>query len=268
VPISWKRSNGLAVAAVAAGLILLGMFGLGIVGLSRALDRDRLWKIVHDECVPNETENARPAPCALVALQGGVDRGYAMYKDMVGVAQYLLIPTARVSGIESPELLAPGAPNYFAMAWRERSFTERALGRPLPRAAIGLAVNPANWRGQDQFHIHIDCLRPDVTAALQRHIAAVGDSWAPFPEPLAGHTYRALKIVGEEFDAVSPVKLVADGIPGAAAAMGAQTLVVVGADFADDKPGFVILNAQADPGAGLLIKGEELQDHSCAVAPD
>jgi CDP-diacylglycerol pyrophosphatase len=107
-----------------------------------------------------------------------------------------------------------------------------------------------------------------VKAALQRAVAAIGDTWTSFPEPLAGHSYRAVRIVGEEFDAVSPVKLVADGVSGAAAAMGTQTLVVVGTDFADDKPGFVILNAQADPGAGILIKGEELQDHSCAIARD
>jgi CDP-diacylglycerol pyrophosphatase len=249
--------------AVALILMLLGMFGLG-----RALDRDRLWKIVHDQCVPDETENARPTPCALVALQGGAERGYAIYKDMVGVAQYLLIPTARLTGIESPALLEPEAPNYFALAWKERTFTERAAGRVLPRTAISLAVNSANWRGQDQFHIHIDCVRPDVKAALQRQIAAIGDTWAPFPEPLAGHTYNAIRVVGEELEAVSPIKLVADGVPGASAAMGAQTLVVVGADFADDKPGFVVLNAQADPAAGILIKGEELQDHSCALGRD
>ena len=263
MPISGKRSYGPAIAAVAGALILLGMFGLG-----RALDRDSLWKIVHDQCVPNETENARPAPCALVALQGGAERGYAVYKDRVGVAQYLLIPTARLSGIESSALLEPDAPNYFALAWKARSFTERAVGRVMPRSAISLAVNSASRRGQDQFHIHIDCIRPEVQAALKRQVAAIGDAWAPFPEPLAGHSYRAIRVVGEELDAADPVKLVADGVPGAAAAMGAQTLVVVGADFADARPGFIILNAQADLAAGMLIKGEELQDHSCSLARD
>jgi CDP-diacylglycerol pyrophosphatase len=70
---------------------------------------------------------------------------------------------------------------------------------------------------------------------------------AMFPEPLAGHSYRAIRVFGEELDAVDPGKLVADGVPGAVTAMGAQTLVVVGADFADAKPGFVILNAQGLP---------------------
>lgn len=263
MPISLKRSYGPPIVAAAGALMLLGMFGLG-----RALDRDSLWKIVHDQCVPNETENASPTPCALVALQGGAERGYAVLKDRVGVTQYLLVPTARLTGIESAALLQPEAPNYFGIAWQERAYTERAAGRVLPRAAFSLAVNSANWRGQDQFHIHIDCVRPEVKAALHRQIAAIGDTWAMFPEPLAGHGYRAIRVVGEELDAVDPVKLVADGIPGASTAMGAQTLVVVGVDFEDAKPGFIILNAQADPAAGMLVKGEELQDHSCALARD
>jgi CDP-diacylglycerol pyrophosphatase len=263
VPISGKRSYRGPVVAVAGALILLGTFGL-----SRALDRDRLWKIVHDECVPNKTEHADPTPCALVDLQGGAERGFAVLKDMVGVVQYLLIPTVRLSGIESAALLEPDAPNYFVMAWKARLFTERAAGRSLPRSAIGLALNSANWRGQNQFHIHIDCIRPEVRAVLQREIAAIGDTWAPFPELLAGHNYRAIRVVAEELGEVDPVKLVASGVPGAGAAMGAQTIVVVGADFADAKPGFIILNAQADIAAGMLVKGEELQDHSCALAHD
>ncbi len=249
---------------MAAGLLIL----FGMLGLGRAVDRDKLWKIVYDECVPNETAHAGPAPCALVDLQGGPERGYVVLKDLVGVAQYLLIATARLDGIESPALLEPGAPNYFAIAWKERVYTERAVGRALPRSAISLAINSANWRGQNQFHIHIDCVRPEVQAALRRQIAAIGDTWAPFPEPLAGHGYRAIGIVAEELDGVDPFKLVAQGVPGAATAMGAQTLVVVGADFADAKPGFVILDAQSDAAAGAPIRGEELQDHSCALARD
>ena len=68
----------------------------------------------------------RRAPFAVVDLWEGDAKGYAVLKDLVGAAQYLLIPTARVPGIESLLLLAPEAPNYFADAWRERGYTERA----------------------------------------------------------------------------------------------------------------------------------------------
>jgi CDP-diacylglycerol pyrophosphatase len=112
--------------------------------LERAADPDALWKIVHDNCVP----------CALVDLQEGDAKGYVVLKDLVGATQYLLIPTARVSGIESALLLAPEAPNYFADAWRERGYTERAAQHPLPRQAISLAINSAFGRSQNQLHTH------------------------------------------------------------------------------------------------------------------
>jgi len=55
-------------------------------------------------------------------------------------------------------------------------------------------------------------------------------------------------------------------VPGARDAMGNQTLVVAGVVFADGKPGFVILNDEADAATGDRASGEDLQDHSCALA--
>ena len=49
--------------------------------------------------------------------------------------------------------------------------------------------------------------------------------------------------------------------------MGMYTLVLVGETFADGSIGFVLLDDRADPAAGDRASGEDLQDHSCAVAP-
>ena len=133
-------------------------------------------------------------PCALVDLREGDAKGYVVLKDAVGATQSLLIPTAPVSGIESALLLAPQAPNYFADAWRERIYTERAAQHPLPCQTISLAINSAFGRSQNQLHIHIDCIRTDVRAVLQRQLAVIGDSWAPLSEPLIGHNYRAMRV--------------------------------------------------------------------------
>ncbi len=228
-------------------------------------DPDALWKIVSGLCVPNEQQHDNPAPCARVDLHEGVAAGYVVLKDIEGATQYLVIPTARVTGIEDPKLLDPSTPNYFAAAWRERGYTERAAGRELPRDAISLAVNSVFARSQNQLHIHIDCISPEVRAALRRQRAAIGERWAPLAAKLAGHRYWALRVVGENLDGADPFKLLAARKPGARAAMRRQTLVVVGAVFADGRPGFVLLNDEAsltrrDRG------GEELQDHSCALA--
>jgi CDP-diacylglycerol pyrophosphatase len=58
----------------------------------------------------------------------------------------------------------------------------------------------------------------------------------------------------------------ADGVPGARAEMGNESLVIVGAEFAAGQPGFVILNSQVDPSTGNAAGGEELQDHDCVIA--
>ena len=179
-----------------------------------------------------------------------------MLKDLVGPTQYLVIPTVRSSGIDDPAILAPETPNYFAAAWRARSFVDQQTGFALPREWLSLAINSAFARSQDQLHIHVDCVSREVHRALAEHAAAVGPDWAPFPVSLAGHRYEARWVGGDELDGVDPFTLVANDIPGARADMAARTIVVVGA-----ATGFVVLTDQADPATGDLAEGEQLQDH-------
>lgn len=252
----WLAATAFTITSLLLGAALSG----------HAADPNALWNIIHGRCVPDQLQKGDPAPCALVDLQDGDARGYAVLKDIVGATQYLLIPTARVPGIESPLLTAPGAPNYFANAWRERTHTEQAAQHALPRDAISLAINSAFGRSQNQLHIHIDCVRPDVKTALQRQLAAIGDSWTLLPEPLVGHRYRAMRVLSDALDGTNPFVLLADEVPGAGAAMGEQTLVVVGAEFAGGRPGFVILTDHVDFASGDKASGEELQDHDCALA--
>jgi CDP-diacylglycerol pyrophosphatase len=222
-------------------------------------DPDVLWRVVHEQCVPGQQLELDPSPCTAVDLAEGEGNGYAVYKDIRGAAQYLLIPTARVTGIEDPVLLQPGVPNYFAEAWRARAFTEAAAGGSLPRDWVSLAVNPAVARSQNQLHIHIDCLRADVQQALSRYGGSIGTTWAALPVALAGNRYDAVAV--EDLDAVNPfaVALADERDPGLA------TMAVVGSGT-DDRPGFVILRSRADPVAGVLPAAELLQDHSTCPA--
>jgi CDP-diacylglycerol pyrophosphatase len=232
-----------------------------------AADPDALWKIVHDRCVPNETRTGQPAPCTAVDLAGGEGRGTAVLKDLVGVAQFLLIPTGRLGGIESPELLAPDAPSYWDAAWQARRYVDERLHRQLPRDAIGLAINSAYGRTQAQFHIHVDCLRVDVRDFLHAHDSEIGQQWSEPRFRFNGHAYRAMRIDGAALGA-DPFKLLADGVPGARASMGSETLVLSGAIFADGKEGFYLLADRADLLTGDRASGEELLDHDCAVAKE
>lgn len=69
--------------------------------------------------------------------------GYAVMKDRCGATHYLLIPLARRTGIESPELLRAGEPNYFQDAWDERGVVADAAapGSAPSDDEIGLAIN-------------------------------------------------------------------------------------------------------------------------------
>jgi CDP-diacylglycerol pyrophosphatase len=250
--LDWMRGVIAALAVIGATL--------PIVFLGAATDPDILWKIVHGRCAVDEAKFGHPAPCTVVDL----GRGFAILKDIVGETQYLLIPTTRITGIESPAVLAPATPNFFAEAWSETDLVDARLGRTLPRQDLSLAINAVTGRTQDQLHIHIDCIRADVRAALDRHRASVGPHWARFPEPLAGESYRAIRIEGAELGA-DPFTLLADGEPGARAEMGAHTLVLVGETFAGGRPGFVLLDNHADPAGGDMGNGEALQDHACGL---
>ncbi|HLW48247.1 MAG TPA: CDP-diacylglycerol diphosphatase [bacterium] len=252
-------------APLAASLLL--WFGVGLVAPGPAQsDSNALWNIVHNMCVPNEEEHGSPAPCRLVDLRDGESAGYALLKDLAGPSQFLLIPTARISGIESPALLAPEAPNYFAAAWRAHTYVDRALRKTLPRDDIALAINSVSGRSQNQLHIHIDCVRTDVRAALRQYEGSIADRWAPLGVPLIGHAYLATRVDGEDLDGVNPFQLLADGVSGAREDMGHYTLVVAGAMFSNGRPGFVMLADHANPAAGDRASGEELQDHACAIA--
>ncbi len=252
---------------------LLGWLGLAAASASaRAHDRDALWMIVHGRCVTDQQEHGRPAPCASVDLSHGERAGSAVLKDARGDTQYLLIPTARITGIESPAILAPGAPNYFAMAWAATALVDARLNRTLPREDLALAINSEEGRSQDQLHIHVDCIRPDVRAALGPVPGLLDGRWQDLPVRLAGHRYRAVWLPGDTPDA-NPFRLLAASLADPAAEMGRHTLVLVGAER-DGRPGFVLLDGTSGPLSVTIPpairlgpgSGEELEDHACRIA--
>lgn len=232
----------------------------GVPPTVNAADPSALWHIVHDRCVPDQQQNQEPAPCTQVDLA----QGYVVLKDRDGATQFLLIPTARVSGIEDSAILAPDAPNYWQDAWQARRYVEQRAGHALARDVLSLAINSTTGRTQDQLHIHIDCIRPGVRAALAEHQADIGPQWSAFPVPLAGHHYRAMRVSQADLAGTNPFRLLAAGVP--QPEMGQHTLVLAGITFAPDQQGFVLLDDRADLAAGDRASGEELQDHDCALA--
>jgi CDP-diacylglycerol pyrophosphatase len=225
---------------------------------------DTLWRIVHDRCVPHQAQAHDPAPCAAVSPPGRW--GYALLKDLAGPAQFLLIPSERITGIEDFRLLQPGGGRFWVAAWNGRDQLERRMGGKVPRDGIGLAINSVLGRTQNQLHIHIDCVRPDVVQALKAHGEDAGNGWGRLALPPNGHDYAVRKFEAADLRAVNPFALVAGQGPDVSGNMATQTIAVIGATFRDGRQGFYLLNDRAsiathDPGAA-----EELLDQSCGIA--
>ena len=127
---------------------------------------------MHVLCVPAQRLLGTPTPCAHVDISQGEARGFAVVTPPHGKNEILLVPTAQISGIDDPAILSPGSPNYWALAWQQRKFLEVLVGHPIGRDQVGLAINSQPGRTQDQLHIHIGCVQPEVRARLATYAPA------------------------------------------------------------------------------------------------
>jgi CDP-diacylglycerol pyrophosphatase len=217
---------------------------------AHSVNRDALRQIVQEQCLVHWRERHQPAPCERVAA------GWAVLADRKGGAHFLLIATKTIAGIESAELLNSDTPNYFLAAWQARDRVAAVVGREVPRGAIGLAVNPPHARTQDQLHIHIECLRPDVFRLLNDASDRIRNTWSTLK--VGGAHYEALRIMGEDLDGANPFELLAKHALAANHAVGDYTLVLAGMQFRTG-PGFILL-ASTGPAGELLL------DSTCAIA--
>jgi CDP-diacylglycerol pyrophosphatase len=219
-----------------------------------------LWQIVSERCVPEAWSGAGKNACAKVDLNSG----YVILKDRNGIGQYLLIPTRRIEGIESPDLVEVGAHNYWRDAWNERDYVEQAIGSRLKPGEIGLAVNSASGRSQNQLHIHVDCMRPDVVAALGTMRNAIAAQWGDLPTLLSRHHYRARLVTDATLSDTDPFQVLSSDLRERGESMADQSLLMTATTLADGKPGFILLNGRVR--AGDHASAEELLDHSCSLA--
>mgnify|MGYP001160570547 CR=1 FL=1 len=236
-----------------AGVILTA--GCASIALNYKNNSDALWKIVSQKCVPNQNQNNDPTPCRQVDLRNG----YVVLKDRVGPLQFLLMPVEKITGIESPDLLNPATPNFFAEAWRSRHFMEEKRGAPIDDSAYALSINSEGGRTQNQLHIHISCLRPDIRQQLDSLSPKLSSLWQS--EQLAGHTYQVRAVTRDEIKKMSPFLRLAREIPGAREEMYKYGIAV--AALPDGRRVMMVIKRNLL----LLNRGsaEELQDHSCSI---
>ena len=240
------------VQGIAAAAILVAAVS------AAASDRRALWDVVR-ACLTTHALTGGAFPCLDVEVRDGVDRGFVVLRPPFGDPDTVLIPTRRVAGVEDPWLIEPDAPNYFAEAWNARRFVPAlgAGGGREPDAAI--AVNSMAKRSQDQLHIHIGCLEPEVGRGLASAFAAapVGE-WSRAATAHFGGEFWIFRTGKASFDDVEPFRLVGEG-PAATPRERARTMVAVAKPWIRGHREFVILAARSG------IKAENVVDVTCAA---
>ena len=169
-----------------------------------AANRNGLWAVVHDLCLPAYQGIGVAFPCIEVNIANGLDRGFAVLQKPSRATHVIVVPTIPVSGIESPALRSEDTPNYWEAAWGARRFVEERAGRRLPRDKIGMAINSTATRSQDQLHIHVTCVAPLVADFLRRHQGEIRGAWSFLRVPLLGHRFAVMKVETDGLANVDP----------------------------------------------------------------
>jgi CDP-diacylglycerol pyrophosphatase len=234
----YRHSDRIQPGRWLAAFLLLIVIGVtsGAISDAKAADPDALWKHVVEVCLKSDPRTDAANPCDVVAPQAD----YLLVKDICGPTQYLLLPTHRLSGIESEELAS--APNYFQLAWAQRDWVSRRAGRQVTADEIALALNSADRRSQNQLHIHIDLARPGLGAALRPYQNDPVGRWSLFR--FQQHDYHVMRLT--DLANQDPIKLVRARVAAIQGVMRHQTIGLVGASFADGSNGFYLLNGEFD----------------------
>ena len=254
MPALRSKSSGRSIR-LALGAFLVG--GISLLLASAAAGRDDgdgLWHVVHDLCLPMQRTLNHPFPCLDVNTQ----RGFVVLRAPYDQTRLLVVPTRRVTGIESPSLLQDNMPPLWSIGWRERGRVAEAAGKPLNWNDVGMAVNSQPRRTQDQLHIHVDCVDPRLRRALAVKSSHLTSQWSTLDLAPWGDQYRVRSVSAAELDQ-NLFKLVADQIPGARSEMGQQSIAVVGLPDGQNQQRLALL-VNSDAG-----HAEELLDHSCMI---
>lgn len=240
--------------AVLASLVLLAATGAAVAGVTR----DTLW-VVTRACVAAQSTFGKPFPCLSVDLGGADKPGFAVLKAPLLKTEVVVMPVAKVVGLEDPSLRGPTGNAYWRAAVKARFHVTDALKGGIALQDVGMAVNSRGGRSQDQLHIHLECVRQDVRAALRAHTGAFGRDWRPLPFPLVGQRYYGKLIPAAALDGLNPFAELAR-LPGPHD-LRRTSVAMVGTSADDPVQGAYLLAYRAGDS-----HAERLLDHDCTLA--
>jgi CDP-diacylglycerol pyrophosphatase len=166
---------------------------------------------------------------------------------------YLLVPTEKITGIDDKVIFKAPYVNLWANAWDQ---SERYPGWGDRR--IGLAINSAHSRTQDQLHVHISCIDARVARILDEREKDSDGKAYEVQLPPANNTYT-VTVRNDLTDKESPFWIAQEIEPGET--MGDKSVAVVKSKEAGR---YFVLTTSYKGGKGG--SAEELLDERCSAA--
>lgn len=252
------RTLALAAAALALAAVL--------AAYAATKDPLMLWRITQ-ACETDSRLTGSPFPCLAVDRSGGIERGHVIFHAPL-LNDTVFVPTRRITGVEDPFLSSPDAQNYFADAWRARSFVTTPGGEPPTHDRQLLVVNSRVVRTQDQLHIHMGCLNSDA----HRTLASVAPSlpvgeWRLVSPFVPHQPFWVLRLGRADLDGVDPFQLVFEAFDPIVEDPARFTIGVAGATV-EGQDDLVILASYAHaPHSWWPVGADNLIDSRCKSEP-
>lgn len=260
---SWAVGAALA-ATLGTGIATAASPGRLAARFARVVaPRDLLWR-VDQACRADAALTGSAFPCLSVTAGRGGASGYAVLRPPLGGRHLVVVPTARVVGIEAGIAGAGDGGVAARAAWRERAAVDPA-GRGAGWSWTGIAVNSALTRSQDQLHVHVGCVAPSVRAGLAARLGDIPEGrWLRAGFVIDGHPFWARRATAAELAGADLVAMVGE-VGDLARAPGRAVFAAVGVGDGRDGDA-VLLAGESDP---RLDRGqftsEHLLDYGCGA---
>lgn len=229
---------------------------------------DDLWRIVSKQCIPQyiaqeRTGQSLQPPCIDVVPSPTIEKGYAIFEDRKGPMHILLIPTEKIIGIEDRRLLEPETTDYFSKAWDSRHYLTRLANKTVSREMVSLTINSAWGRSQEQLHIHIACIRPEIKAHLVSQLEDFSDQWTSVEYGVNNDFYLVRTLTEKQFQEMSLFRRLANEIPDAEKEMGKYGMALVPYRDKNKQPMYLMLANKVDVMDLNLGYTGDIQDYQC-----
>lgn len=225
---------------------------------------DALWMVTQDLCMTNYHYRRDPAPCQQIYQPQGKERGFSILQNPRYKYHFILVPVQAMSGIESIALSRKGRTDYFGYAWLMRYRLMSTWGATVPDDMLGLAINSAFGRSQNQLHIHLTCLREDVRRQLQAERPYIDEQWRPLPDRLLKHTWYARRVMQPAAMGIYPIASVAREFHLSSPQLADYGVALVPTTFSGEK-GFILLTTRRGWDKGNRASVESLLDKRCEI---